>query len=72
MAGQLLRKKAGVFAGLVFGGNVPAVCCAAVQAHERLGDLGETDSLWFVLCDDQARGEVMDTLTRLAATEGSA
>lgn len=70
LAGQLLRKKAGAFTASI--GDAAALPMAALAAAERLGEIGETFSMWFVFVDEPERGAVMAALARYAATEGSA
>ena len=71
LAGQLHRKKAGAFSMLIFRDDIDALCAAAVAAHDRLSELGETDSLWLVF-GDEAKAPVTAALAQVSAVRGSA
>ncbi|MBK8104403.1 MAG: hypothetical protein IPK42_02125 [Betaproteobacteria bacterium] len=70
LGGQLLRKKAGCFAALAR--HAEALPLAAMAAAERIGEAGESCSLWFLLCDDEPRQAVMSALAAVMDTEGNA
>lgn len=70
LAGQLLRKRAGCFALCL--ADAEALPAATLAAAGRLGDLGESVSLWFVVADAVPREAVLSALAGACATEGSA
>jgi hypothetical protein len=70
LAGQLMRKKAGAFGATL--AEPDALPLAALAAAERIGGMGESFSMWFVLVDEPARGAVMGALARYQQTEGTA
>ncbi len=70
LAGQLLRRKGGVFAALVAGPEtLPG---AATVAAGRLAECGETASLWAVVAETETREAVLAALGVASGTEGSA
>jgi hypothetical protein len=71
LAGQLHRKDAGVFARVIPRDDIGALCGAAVSAYARLGEMGESHSMWFVL-GEKVREPVMAALAEASATEGNA
>lgn len=70
LAGQLLRKKAGCFA--VTAADAEVLPLAALAAAERMGEAGESLSIWLVLTDESPRAAVMGALAAACATEGVA
>ena len=70
LAGQLLRKKAGCFA--VTAAHAEVLPLAALAAAARMGEAGESLSIWLVLTDEGPRAAVMDALAALQGTEGNA
>lgn len=70
MAGQLMRKRAGIFAVAV--PTAEALPMVALAAAERLSEAGETWSAWFVLCADEPRAEVTAALAARMGAEGNA
>lgn len=73
IAGQLLRADGGTLGVAIRDhGGVEAVRAAVAAAHARMGEMGETETLWVVAGDADFRRAVEETLAIVSTTEGSA
>jgi hypothetical protein len=72
LGGQLHRKKGGCFAGVLMRDDFEALAIAVSTAYRRLGELGETVSLWTLLVDEPTQKRLAVVLGEESGTEGSA
>jgi hypothetical protein len=73
VAGQLHKAKSGCFATLIPDpANLDALELSVAAAFARLTELGETNSVWIIAVEGEARERINALVASLSATEGSA